>query len=246
MRDIVRMMGAPWHWDAWKALDQVVRDGAPSAFERVQGQGLFDYLRDDDAARTLFHSAMEEFQHLNRQSVLEAYDFDAIGTLVDVGGSHGELLAAILLRHPDMRGVLFDLPDVVAEAGPVLERLGVADRVEVVGGNFFVDSPPTGDAYLLSTIIHDWDDREAAAILRRCVANMAPDARVLLAERVIPAGDEPSYGKLMDLEMMVLAGGRERTVAVFAARFEAVGLALSAVWRSSTPICVVEATAQAR
>lgn len=242
MRDIVRMAGARWHTDAWGSLVETLRGGG-SAFEHAHGVPFFDYLGEHDQARDLFHSAMSEFQQLNHRSVLEAYDFGGIRTLADVGGSHGELLAEILRRNPAMRGVLFDLPHVVAEAEPALRDNGVVDRVEVVGGDFFERLPPGADAYLLSTVIHDWDEAEATVILRRCREALPPSGRVLLAERVLPAGDTPFYGKLMDLEMMVLPGGRERTEDEFAELFASAGLELTQVCRSSTPMSVLEARA---
>lgn len=242
MRNIVRMTGAPWHWQAWPGLEDSVRAGGP-AFDHVHGTAFFPYLEANPRAAELFHAAMTEFQRLAHAAVLEAYDFAGIDTLTDVGGSHGDLLVAILNAHPRIRGVLFDQPSVIERAQAKLDGSPVRERIELVGGDFFAGVPEGSSAYLLSTIIHDWDDDEAATILAGCRRAMAPGGRVLLAERVVADDDRRDFAKLMDLEMMVLPGGRERTEREYARLFERAGLRLVRVHRSSTPMHVIEAQA---
>ena len=149
--------------------------------------------------------------------------------VVDVGGGQGVLLAAVLRAHPHLRGVLFDQPAVVAGAAPVLRAAGVADRCEVVGGDFFAAVPAGGDVYLLSRILHDWDDARATALLRVLHRAARPGARLVVVERVLPPGDAPHPGKLIDLTMLVMLGGRERTEAEFRALLAGAGFSLTRV-----------------
>ena len=177
----------------------------------------------------MFDGAMASLTGAANRAVLEAYDFGRFGTIVDVGGGNGTLLAAILAAHPGAHGVLFDQPHVVAGAGEVLAP--VADRVRTVGGSFFESVPEGGDAYLLKWIIHDWEDPEALQILRVCRAAMGPDATLLMIERDLgPPNAEPE-AKFSDLNMLVNPGGRERTRDEYAHLFEQAGLRLDA----STP-----------
>ena len=175
-------------------------------------------------------------------AVRDAYDFGGVRTLVDVGGGHGMLLATVLAANPALRGVLFDLPHVVEGAAATFVRLGVRDRVTIVGGDFFAEVP-RGDAYLLSHIIHDWDDERSIDILR-CIRRAAePGARVLLAEAVIPSGNAFSFGKLLDLEMLTLPGGIERTEAEYRELLRAGGFRLARIVPTRSSTSVVEGIA---
>src|SRR6476660_6503259 len=141
-----------------------------------------------------------------------AYDFSGVGTLADIGGGNGSTLLGVLRRHPSLRGLLFDLPHVVERAGAEIEAAGMADRCQVVAGSFFEAIPGGADAYLLRHIIHDWDDAESMAILRSVRRALGKArGRLLVVETVIPPGNEPSFGKLLDLNMLVVPGGLERT-----------------------------------
>src|SRR5262249_26345909 len=147
----------------------------------------------------------------NSAAVAEAYDFSGIGTLMDVGGGHGYLLATILKANPSLRGILYETAEVAEGAKDRMAAEGLSDRCDVVAGDFFGSMPDRADACILKSVIHDWDDQQAAAILRNCRGAVGPGGRVLLAEMVIPPGNDPHVGKLLDLEMLVMAGGRERT-----------------------------------
>jgi hypothetical protein len=175
-------------------------------------------------------------------AVLEAYDFSGIGTLVDVAGGHGMLLASILRKYPSMRGILFDAEHVIAGA-TAPEVLGVGSRVEKVGGDFFKAVPAGGDAYLMKHIIHDWNDERAGLILRNIRTALAgkPRGKVILVEAVIKPGNEPDLSKFIDIEMMLLPGGRERTEAEFKALFARNGFTLTRVVPTQAPLWVVEA-----
>jgi hypothetical protein len=177
--------------------------------------------------------------------MLEVYDFGAVATLADVGGGNGAALARILQRYPGMRGVLFDLPGVVEHAAPALAGAGVSARCRAVGGSFLEPGmlPAGADAYLLRHVLHNWDDEHALAILRNLRGVMGAGARLLVVERIVPPGDGPSPAKLMDLTMLVIHGGAERTEDEFRRLFEAAGLRPGRVVPTAAEVSVIEAEA---
>jgi hypothetical protein len=234
--------GEEWNWRAWGQLLHSATTGEP-AFERAHGTGFFEYLAEHPAAANGFNALMAEQTAPWARAVVEAYDFSGVGTLVDVGGGYGALLAAVLAAHPPMRGVLYDRPHVVAGARPRLEAAGVADRCEIAGGDFFAAVPAGGDIYLLKHILHDWDDDRCAAILRNCRRAMPGGGRLLVVEALLPPGNEPSYGKYLDLAMLVLLTGRERSEEEYARLLEAAGFALSRVIPTRSEVSVLEAIA---
>ena len=182
---------------------------------------------------------------IDADAVVKAYDFSGIHTLVDVGGGQGLLLSAILKANPHMRGILFELPHVIGGAAAVLKREGVTDRCELASGDFFHSVPEGGDAYLLKLVIHDWDDDRAVQILRNCHQVMRPRTQLLLVENVLRPGDEPDFGKFVDLEMLVLTtGGRERFEQEFRDLFEKAGFELTQIARTASPKCVIEGIKQ--
>jgi len=229
MRGFARWVGEPADRYTWSDLVRSVRTGQ-SAFEGVHGQTVWDYMGSHPDVADVFNNAMTSAASQVVAPVVAAYDFGRFHRIVDVGGGHGALLAAVLKANPAARGVLYDQDDVVALAGPELARAGVLDRCEIVGGSFFDSVPEGGDAYLLSNIIHDWDDEHATKILANCRASMTMDGRVLLAEVVMPGKAEPAPTvKLMDLNMLLLCDGRQRTEAEFGELFAGAGLALTRV-----------------
>lgn len=216
-------------WRAWGELLHSVRTGG-IAFEQAYGMPWFEYLGGHPEIAARFNRAMTGETARSGDAIVRAYDFAGVGRLVDVGGGHGLLLATILRAHPAMRGVLFDLPAVVAGAAPVLAEAGVTDRCEGVGGDFFATVPPDGDAYLLRHIVHDWDDAQAVAILANCRRALPDAGKVLVIEQVIAPDYRRSLPTLeLDLQMLVMLGGQERTEAEYRALFAAAGLRLSAV-----------------
>jgi hypothetical protein len=175
-------------------------------------------------------------------AVVAAYDFSGLHTLVDVGGGQGSLLAAILRAHSDLRGMLFDRPEVVQSAKRQLAAAGLQDRCDMVAGDFFTSVPSGGDAYILKKVIHDWDDERVLAILRSCHRAMPERGRLLLVEPVVPPGDEPSFAKLLDLLMLVWTpGGKERTEAEHRALLASAGFELTRVIPTAAPVSVLEA-----
>jgi hypothetical protein len=235
---LARLFGSEYHRKGWTDLYESVRTGE-SAFERVYGQPQFDYLRTHPEEAALFDDAMTSVASAI-YATLEAYDFSRFGTVVDVGGGNGAYLASILRANPGVHGVLFDLPDVVDRAKPLLAKAGVADRCEIIGGSFFDDVPSGADAYVLTAVIHDWDDERCLRILRNVRAAMPDHATMLIGEPVLPEGPEPSVGKLLDLETLIGTTGRQRTEREFRGLLEATGLRLVRVIRSDGPDSLVE------
>jgi hypothetical protein len=222
----VSRMAGEEQYRAWGGLYDSVMTGAP-AFPQIYGMRRFEYLAQHPDAEAIFSQGMSEKVRLSATAFATAYPFPAGGAVVDVGGGHGVLLSAALRAHPSVRGVLFDQPQVVAGAAATLEAAGVAERCALVGGDFFVAVPSDGAVYVLCEVIHDWDDVHALQILRRCAEAMAPDAKIVLVEKVITSGAAALSAHLLDLHMLVMHGGRERTIEEFARLFAAAGLRLT-------------------
>jgi hypothetical protein len=238
-------IGRQAHWQAWSALLHSVRTGE-NAFESVFGEDVWSYRRSHPDESAAFDAAMTGGSTSVARGILDAYDFGRFSVVADIGGGHGGLLAAILERHPSMRGILFDQPHVVTGAADLLGAAGVADRCEVRGGSFFDRVPAGADAYLLKYVVHDWDDVQAAAILAVCRRDMSEDAALLLVERILPgpgAGDRGARQDtaLADLNMLVGPGGEERTIGEFEALLDGAGLSVTRVVPTAREISVIEA-----
>lgn len=221
-------IGLPSHWEAWGHLLHSVRTGE-NAFGHVHGVDVWTYRSSRPDVSAIFDGAMTSLTRRSNAAVLTAYDFSRFKVLCDVGGGNGALLSAVLAAHPNLRGVLFDQPHVVSGAHELLESAGVADRCRVIGGSFF-DSVPAGcDGYVLSRVIHDWDDPDSIQILRTVRRASAADGSVLLVERVLASPNEGRDAKFSDLNMLVAPGGHERTPAEFADLLRRSGLELSRI-----------------
>lgn len=241
MRDIAALALTPGWSGALQALPAAVREAGATAWDLAHGTPIFEYFPAHPDEATVFQSAMTMFSGAEAAAVTDAYDFSGIGTLVDVGGSQGVLLASILRATPSMRGVLFDLPVMVEGAAELFAAQGVADRATVVGGDFFESTPP-GDAHILKHILHDWDDEHCVAILRSSRDATVEGGRLLVIEEALPPGNAPSPGKILDL-FMLMVGGRERTQAEYGSLFEQAGYELKRIIPTATPLHVIEATA---
>jgi hypothetical protein len=220
--------GRPYFWAAWAELLHSVRTGE-NAFRHVYGQDIWSYRADRPDESVLFDAAMKALTGTSNAALIEAFDFSRFGTLVDVGGGNGALLASVLAANPALQGVLFDQAHVVAGADQVLEAAGVANRCRIESGNFFEAVPEGGDAYLLKSIIHDWEDEDSRAILRVVRAAMSVGAALLVVERDLGAPNEDAPTKFSDLNMLVGPGGRERTQDEYASLFESTGFRLVGV-----------------
>jgi len=230
VRALTMMTSSEGWYRAWGDLLHSVRTGE-TAFNHVFGMDLWQYAAQNPEAAALVTEAMAEFTTQVSTAVVTAYDFSRFSKIVDVGGGNGTLLLSILQANPQMSGVLFDLPYVVEDARKHIAATDLTGRCEVVAGDFFASVPSGGDAYILKNIIHGWDDEHALKILQNCHRAMAENGKLLLVEGVIPPGNEPFRGKLVDLHMLVIAGGGgcERTEAEYRALFAAAGFTLTNV-----------------
>lgn len=202
---------------------------------------MFEYLNQHPEAAKIFNANMTSMTSREAQAVLTAYDFSDTRILVDVGGGHGALVTAILQAHPQIHAIVFDLPSVMEGTRTRLEFAGILDRCEVSGGSFFESIPEGGDTYTLKDILHDWDDEQVIAIPRNCRLGMSHSAKLLIIERVVQPGDTPMIGKLIDISMLVLTGGRERTASEYRALLEAAGFRLKQIFPSDAETSVIEA-----
>jgi SAM-dependent methyltransferase len=227
-------------WHGWEEILYSLETGH-SGFDKAHGMPLFEYLSQHPADASYFNEAMVGFHGNEPPAVAEAYDFSRFKNVVDIGGGTGNLLATILSRHAGPRGVLFDRPHVVLEAPSLLKARGVADRVMIKAGDFFETVPAGGDAYLLSHVIHDWNEDRCLTILGHCRKAIKPDGRLLIVEMVLPAGDTPHPGKVLDIVMLVFPGGQERTEAEYESLLGKAGFTLSRVVPTASAVSVVEA-----
>jgi hypothetical protein len=242
MHNLAKIELTPGWSGAFHALPAAVQAPGAVAWNLAHGIPIFEYLPAHPDEATLFQGAMTMFSGAEAAAVPAAYDFSEIGTLVDVGGSQGVLLAAILDANPSLRGVLFDLPVMLQGAAELFTAHGVDDRTSIVGGDFF-ESVPAGDAHILKHILHDWDDEHCVAILRSCRNATDAGGRLLVVEEAVPPGNAPSPGKILDL-VMLLVGGRERTQAEYGALFNQADYELTRVIPTMAPLHVIEGTAR--
>ncbi|HZI93877.1 MAG TPA: methyltransferase [Patescibacteria group bacterium] len=241
MRDFALMMVERYNWDPWsRLLDGVSGEEVP--FHAVHGMNAFEYLAKHPDDGVIFGRSMTSLSRTENPAVEAAYDFSRLGTLVDVGGSHGHLLAAILQKNRRLRGILFDQPHVLEQAkrAPYVSGSAVKERIKMMPGDFFISVPEGADAYIMKYILHDWDDDACVTILKHCRQSMAIGGRVLVVDTVIPPGNRRHWGKLLDINMLVATGGRERTKEEFGAIFQAAGLKIRRIHPTACPLSIVE------
>lgn len=229
----------PLHYDVYRDMMPTLKDGKPGIEHRFK-KPAFDVIFSNQEVAQVFNNAMTTFSALVIPAVLEAYDFSGIGAIADIAGGHGFVLTAILKKYPQMKGILFDLDHVVAGARQRIDEMNLADRVELVPGDFFKSVPPA-DAYVMKHIIHDWDDEKATTILKNCALHLKPGGKVILIEAVLSPGNEPNLGKWIDIEMFMMPGGKERTEEEFRDLFARAGLQLTRIVPTKSPLWVVEA-----
>ena len=239
-RATILTIAGSWQWKAWDQFLQVLRTGE-SGVKAAFGKDLFEFLADEPLHSARFNDAMIGMHGAVASAVAAAYDFSRFRCIVDVGGGKGALLTAILKDQPQMRGLLFDLPETVKAAQEFIAAAGLEARCAFRSGNFFEHIPPGHDAYVLAHVLHDWNDDDSVAILRKCREAMSTDARLLIVEAVLPGGNTPHHGKLMDLLMLTVTGGAERSRGEFARILAKSGFALSHVHPTGTHQSVVEA-----
>ena len=229
-------------WAAWGRLDHSVRTGKP-AFDEVLGSDCFACLERHPASLEVFQAAMTSYSALTSSAVLDAYDFSGVGVLLDVGGGHGSLLSKILDRTPSLSGILFDRAEVVAGASEHVRRHG--QRLRVESGNFLERVPSGADAILLKHVLHDWDDAKCATLLGLCRRSLPEGGRLLVVESILTDRPEATFGKFLDLEMLVVTpGGRERTRDELSQLLSAAHFELGRVLPTRSPVSILEATAR--
>jgi hypothetical protein len=237
------MMSGDEQFKAWSEIMYSVQTGKTS-FDKIYGQPIFEYLSQHPEKGQIFDRAMTGIHGRETGEILEAYDFSGIQTLVDIGGGNGSNLINTLQKHPEMKGILFDLPQVVERAQPHIEAAGLLDRCELTGGNFFESIPTDADAWFMRHIIHDWDDEKSLTILRNCHAAMPENGKLLIVESVIPEGNDPFPGKFLDLVMLMIPGGKERTAEEYRFLFAEAGFELTRIIPTESELSILECSRQ--
>jgi hypothetical protein len=252
LRAFSQLQGATWHWRSWGAIGASVRTGMPAVAMGTTGdpssqpargapQDCFEYLAGHAHSAAIFHAAMTGYSAQVHAAVAESYDFSAAHLVVDIGGGQGALLASILAEHSHLRGILIDTPEAVSGAQEIFAQYSVLGRCTSMAGDFFEAVPAGADRYILCAVLHDWDDERAATILGRVATSLSGDARLLIVENVIPPGNESHPGKLIDLEMLLMTGGRERTQAEFRALADVAGLEIERILSTAVSVSIIEA-----
>ncbi len=227
------------HYPAWGNLMHSVKTGE-IAFDNFFGMDVWSYFQKNPDDAALFNDSMSGMTAAVNSTLCSLYDFSQFKTVVDVGGGHGGLITQILKANPNTKGVLFDAAEVVNGAQERLTAVGLSDRCQAVAGDFFKAVPEGGDAYVMKWIIHDWDDERAIHILKNCRAQMGPDARLIIVDCVVPETEEPHFSKFIDLNMLVMTGGKERTQKEFASLMETAGFKLLRVIPTEQPTSIIE------
>jgi hypothetical protein len=240
MRSMALMFESEWSDKAWARLLDCVRTGG-TPFEKAHGMSLSDWLAANPHAAGVFNEANAVKAAASHRAIVDVYDFSGITSLTDVGGGLGTLMAEILIAHPSIRGVVADIPRVVRQAAATIRGGGIEDRCDLVECDFFQSIPSGSDAYLMSHILHDWPDDRCKTILENCHRAMTPGSKLLVVEIIVAAGNEPSVAKLLDIEMLVTTGGRERTAAEFKELLTASGFELARIVPTTEGISVIEA-----
>jgi len=239
LRAFAEMIACDWQFQTWAELPYSVKTGKPS-FDKVHGKSSFDYFWSNEKAGKVFNDAMTSNSAFSSVAVVNAYDFSSVSTLVDVGGGHGFLLASILAKFVKVKGILYDMPAIVAEAEKLLKEHGVTERFETIGGDFFKSVPAGGDAYIMKHIIHDWNDEQCITILQNCREAMTEGGKVLVVEMVVPEGNEPSPAKFLDLQMLQYLPGCERTEKEYSELFDKARLKLTRIVSTMSPFSIIE------
>ncbi|QDT92992.1 methyltransferase [Gimesia algae] len=233
------LMSGDEQFRAWSEILYSIQTGKTS-FDKVFEKPIFEYLADNPDKGQIFDQAMTGIHGRETGDIMNAYDFSGINTLMDVGGGNGSNIINLLQNYPEMKGILFDLPQVVERAEPYIEQAGLTDRCQLIGGSFFESVPAGADAIFLRHIIHDWDDEKSLTILRHCHAVMSENSRLLVVESVIPPGNDPFPGKFLDLVMLMIPGGKERTAEEYEALFEQAGFKLTRIISTESELSIIE------
>jgi O-methyltransferase domain/Dimerisation domain len=238
-RPLAMALTAPGHWQPWGQFTEAVRSGRPQIIPTL-GADIIRYYNQHPAEQALLSQAMTSFTMIIAQEAVRLIDMTGVSTVADIGGSAGALLFALLQVHPKVEGILFDQPAVTAEAVETAQRYGLTDRVQIIGGDFF-SSVPKADLLLMKHILHDWNDEECVRILTCCATAMGSGSRLVVIEQPMGEVDQPGSASLIDLNMLAVATGRERTIAEYQSLFEAAGLKPGRVIETRSPYAFLEA-----
>lgn len=241
LRAFARMQGDAWHWGCWGDALHTVRTGQSAIAKREGAAHCFEYLAKHPHSAQVFDAAMSGYSAHVCEAIIDAYDFSAARCVIDIGGGTGMLLSAVLASNARARGILFDRPEVLDRARPVLEDVGVAARCARVAGDLFGAIPGGGDVYLMSAVLHDWDDADATRILTGVAAAMSHSARLLVVEHVLAPANQPDHAKFIDLEMMLITGGRERSKEEYMGLLQSANLQCERVVPTAMPVSIIEA-----
>ncbi len=242
LQPIAEYMTDPWCWQPWKEFANGLTNGDP-IFERTFGKPVFEYLAEHPAEAEVFNAGMTGFSEMVSHAILQNYQFRSFTHIIDVGGGHGSLLAHILKQNPSCRGTVFDAPQVIEGAKTAIRDQRLDGRCDAVGGNFFESVPAGGDLYVLKHIVHDWNDEKALTILKNTRRAIANGGKVILVEMVVPESNEPSFAHLLDLEMMVVCDGKERTANEYRELLLQAGFRMTRILPLKAPPCIIEAEA---
>jgi SAM-dependent methyltransferase len=245
MRNLAITCGEDYYFTPFGQIIHTLQTGK-SAFHKTHGIGLFEYLTKNPEMEIFFNKAMPDYTSQINIGFVATYDFSQATKVLDIGGGYGQLIIPVLKKYPHLKGILFDRPTVIDGSKKSIADAGLADRCECVGGNFFEGVPSGGDVYMLSSIIHGWDDKDSAAILGNCRRAMVDNGKLLLADLVVAPGNEPSFAKIHDINLMIAAdSGKERTEEEFRKLFELAGLKLTRIIPTNTFGSIIEGTPMA-
>ncbi len=239
MRSIALMFNSEWNDKAWIYFLDSVKTGG-TAFEKANGMPVSDWLQENPQAEEVFSEANAFKAGNSHRAIVDVYDFTNIGTLTDIGGGTGTLVAEVLNANPTMKGILAETPSVIQKARRLIQERRLEDRCQLVDCDFFKEIPAGSDAYLMSHILHDWPDEKCRQILSNCRRAMNNGSKLLIVEMIVPSGNEPHISKLLDLEMMVITGGLERTENEYKELLETSGFKLSRIIPTKEGISIIE------
>ncbi len=234
------LMSGDEQFRAWGEIEYSIRTGR-TAFDKVFGKPVFEYLTENPDKARIFDAAMVGIHGREADAILAAYNFSGMRVVADIGGGNGSQISQLLKKQPALKGILFDLPHVIDRAKGKIESAGLSGRCDLVGGSFFESVPEGADVYMMRHIIHDWEDEKCLTILRNCHQAMPSEGKLLVVESVIPPGNEPFGGKLLDLVMLLIPGGKERTEDEYRTLFDKAGFELTHVTPTATEVSVIEA-----
>ena len=237
------VIGEEWHWRMWGGILHSVKTGEP-AFDQLFGMEFQDYYDQNPDVAKNFDGAMVSVLAMTDAAIMTNYDLSPMHKVVDVGtgGGDGSLIASILKKNPNVEGIFFDLEPRIETARDIIKAEGVEERCELIAGDVFKSFPSGGDAYILKNLIHDYDDERAATLLKNCHDAIAENGKLLVVEMIIPPGNEPSLGKIVDVEALIMsAGAIERTEAQYRELFEKAGFKVTNVVSTRSPMSIIDA-----